>query len=66
MVENLVICYDSSVITYPVLLKIFFADQDLRRLTGHGNGHEMQTSQLFLHNGLELFIYQMSVSGLLY
>lgn len=52
--ETVNVYYDSSVITYPVLLKIFFAGQDPTQVNGQGPDHGTQyRSLIFYRNNTE-------------
>ena len=61
--------YDSSVIKYPTLLKIFFAAQDPTQVNGQGNDRGTQYRSIVFYRNLaekkmaEAFIHQMNTSG---
>ncbi len=67
--ETVNVYYDSSVIKYPTLLKIFFAAQDPTQVDGQGNDRGTQYRSIVFYRNLtekkmaEEFIHQMSTSG---
>lgn len=67
--ETVNVYYDSSVITYPTLLKIYFAGQDPTQVNGQGPDHGTQyRSILFYRNNTEKqlaenYIKSMQASG---
>jgi len=67
--ETVNVYYDSSIINYPTLLKIYFAAQDPTQVNGQGPDHGTQyRSLVFYRNNneksmAEQFIREMNASG---
>ncbi|MBK9731959.1 MAG: peptide-methionine (S)-S-oxide reductase MsrA [Chitinophagaceae bacterium] len=67
--ESVTVYYDSAIVDYPTLLKVFFASQDPTQVNGQGPDHGTQyRSIVFYRNDMEKklamdYINQLNASG---
>lgn len=63
--ESVTVYYDSAMIDYPTLLKVFFASQDPTQVNGQGPDHGMQyRSIVFFRNDEEKRLAEDYINGL--